>query len=174
MYTMTIKHVYLGRFAPFHNGHKLLLSELILQYGQQNVLVLIGSTNTINERTPYTFEDRRDIIRFSFPDIEVLPLPDGKPNLVYFDGTTNEKWLSNIEDIANARDEKFIFYGGSPADLEILARRFETKIIVSREILKVSATEVRELIKNGELEKLASMVDPNALSHIISTHKKFL
>lgn len=171
---MTIKHVYLGRFAPFHNGHKLLLSELVLRYGQQNVLVLIGSTNTINERTPYTFEDRREIIKISFPNLEVLPLPDGKPNLVYFDGTTNEKWLSSIEDIAKARDEKFIFYGGSPVDLEILAQRFETKIIVSREILKVSATEVRGLIKNGELEKLADLVDPNAIALIISAHKKFI
>ncbi len=171
---MTIKHVYLGRFAPFHNGHKLLLSELVLRYGQENVLVLIGSTNTINERTPYTFEDRREIIQISFPGLEVLPIPDGKPNLVYFDGTTNEKWLSSIDDIAKARDEKFIFYGGSPVDLSILALRFETNVIVSREVLKVSATEVRELIKNGELEELTALVDPNAASRIISTHKKFL
>ncbi len=168
------KHVYLGRFAPFHNGHKLLLSELVLRYGQQNVLVLVGSTNTINERTPYTFEDRREIIKISFPDLEVLPLPDGKPNLVYFDGTTNEKWLNSLEEIAKARDEKFVFYGGSPEDLQILAKRFETNVIVSREILKVSATEVRELIKNGEHGKLAGVVDPNALGRIISAHKKFL
>ncbi len=168
---MKTKHVYLGRFAPFQNGHKLLLSELVSRYGQENVLVLVGSTNTLNKRTPYTYEDRKEIIEVSFPDIEVLPLPDGKPNLEYFDGTTNELWLDNIERIARERGEKFIFYGGSEMDLEILSQRFETQVFVSREIVKVSATQVREAIENKDMDRIKELVDPKSVELVTRKYK---
>ena len=171
MYTMKTKHVYLGRFAPFHNGHKKLMSELVLRYGQESVLVLIGSTNTLNKRTPYTYEDRKEIIEVSYPDIEVLPLPDGKPNLEYFDGTTNDAWLDNIERIAAERGEKFVFYGGSELDLEVLSQRFETKVIVNREILKISATQVREAIENQDMDRIKELVDPKSVELVISKYK---
>lgn len=171
---MKTKHVYLGRFAPFHNGHKLLLSELVLRFGLENVLVLVGSTNTLNKRTPYTYEDRKEIIEVSFPKVEVLPLPDGKPNLEYFDGTTNEAWLDNIERIATERGERFVFYGGSELDLEVLSQRFETKVIVSREVLKISATQVRETIVKKDLDRIKELVEPRAVDFIISNHKGFI
>lgn len=171
---MTTKHVYLGRFAPFHNGHKLLLGELVSRFGSESVLVMIGSTNTINRRTPYTYEDRKEILGVSFPNIEVLPLPDGKPNLVHFDGTTNEAWLDSIEEIARSREEEYVFYGGSTADLEVLAQRFRTEIIISREVLNISATMIRSLIENNDLEKLVQLVDPNAVDIIISKFRKFI
>lgn len=169
---MKTKHVYLGRFAPFHKGHILLLSELVSRYGQENVLVLVGSTNTLNKRTPYTYADRKEIIEVSFPDIEVLPLPDGKPNLEYFDGTTNEVWLDNIERIATARGEKFVFYGGSELDLEVLSQRFETRIIVSREILKISATQVREAIENKDMDRIKELVDPKSVELVTRNYKR--
>lgn len=171
---MITRHVYLGRFAPFHKGHRLLLDEMTKRYGQDSVLVVVGSTNTLNRRTPYTYEDRAEIIKISFPGIEVIPLPDGKPNLEYFDGTTNEAWLDSIEAVAKSRGEKFVFYGGSEADLEVLALRFETKVIVSREILKLSATEVRSLIEIGDKDRLSNVVDPRSIDLIIDKYKNFL
>ena len=168
---MKTRYVYLGRFAPFHNGHGRLLSMMVEKYGVENVLVLVGSTNTLNSRTPFTYEDREEIIRISFPDVEVLPLPDGKPNMVYFDGTTNKIWLDSIEEIAKDRNEKFVFCGGSEVDLEILAERFETMILLDREVYKVSATEVREKINKRELKTLAKMVDPKALDLILTRIK---
>ncbi len=168
---MKTKHVYLGRFAPFHNGHRLLLSKLISEYEVGNVLVLIGSTNTLNKRTPYTFEARKKIIGVSFPEVEILPLPDGKPNLEYFDGSTNSLWLDNIERIARERGEKYIFYGGDSVDLAILSERFETKVIVSREIIIMSATKVREMIRGNDLVNLTEAVDPKAIELIISEFK---
>ncbi len=168
MYTMDTKHVYLGRFAPFHNGHKRLLESLIAKVGKNKVLVLIGSSNAVSARTPYTYEDRKKIILMSYPDIEILPLPDSKPNLEYFDGTTNELWLNKIEELALSRGESFKFYGGLEEDLEILAERFETEILIKRSETEniCSATEVRKLIEKKDFKNLEKYVDEKAMELI--------
>ncbi len=170
---MKNKHVYLGRFAPFQNGHIRLTKKLIEQVGTENVLVLVGSSNTLNHRTPYTFEDRKKIIEVSFPDLEILPLPDSKADLIYFDGSTNDIWLDSIEKMASERSEKFVFYGGSTQDLEVLAQRFETNILVDRHAPseKMSATQVRELIKAGKTEEITKLVDTNAIELIINKYQ---
>lgn len=171
---MKTRYVYLGRFAPFHNGHKRLLSEMVRQFGSESVIVMIGSTNTLNARTPYIYEDRAEIIRVSFPEIEIIPLPDGKPNLEYFDGTTNEAWLDSIESIAREKNEEFIFCGGSRADLEVLATRFKTIVLVSRQQINISATEIRKAIASGKIESLTEMVDSKAVELIVNKIKTLI
>ena len=170
---MREKHVYLGRFAPFHNGHKKLLSALINKVDIKNVLVLVGSSNAISKRTPYGYEDRKKIIATSFPDIEILPLPDGKPNLEHFDGSTNEQWLKSIEELAMSRGERFKFYGGLEQDLKILAEKFETEILINRCDMKnvCSATEVRKLIEDKDYKNLEKFVDIKAMDLIINCYK---
>lgn len=106
--------------------------------------------------------------------MEILPLPDGKPNLEYFDGTTNEAWLDSIEAIAKARKERYVFCGGDKADLEVLAQRFETKVEISREVLVVSATQIRELLVKKDYERLSKFVDPKATEIIIKKFKSFI
>lgn len=171
---MKTKHVYLGRFSPFHLGHKLLLQKVVDKYGIENTLVIIGSSNTLNSRTPYTYEQRREIVLKSFPGIEILPLPDAKPDLLYFDGSTNDLWLDSIENIARSRNEGFVFYGGSAEDLAILAERFETKILVDRknEGGMMSATKVREAIAKGEFDTLKNLVEEDALDLILNNYSK--
>ncbi len=171
---METKHVYLGRFAPLHNGHKRLILRLIERFGKEKVLILIGSSNSISKRTPYTYEDRAEILKASFPDLEVLPLPDGKPNLEYFDGSTNDLWLNNIDDLAKARKEKFVFYGGSEDDLKILSEKFETEVIIDRlgEGEGLSATIVRDLIVKNNVEELKKYVDEKAINLILEKYIK--
>ncbi len=169
---MTKKHVYLGRFAPFHGGHARQLKKVIEIAGISNTLVLIGSSNAISKRTPYTYEDRAKIIKISFPKIEILPLPDGKPNLEYFDGSTNSLWLDNLERLAKERDEEFVFCGGSREDLEVLAEKFETCFLVDRFIAGegLSATMVREAIVSKKTDELAKYVDRKAMSLILEKY----
>lgn len=171
---MKTRYVYLGRFAPFHNGHRALLSRAIEKWGADSVLLMIGSTNTLNKRTPYTYEDRRLIIRASFPNLEILPIPDGKPNLEHFDGSTNGEWLDSIDKIALEREERFVFLGGSKEDLEVLSERFETIVLIDRTEKKISATEVREMIKTNNTLELKKVVDPSAIEIIIERFKKFI
>jgi cytidyltransferase-like protein len=171
---MTTRHVYLGRFAPFHKGHLRLILKLIAKVGRENILILIGSSNNVNKRTPFTFEDRAKIIKVSIPEIEILPLPDGKAGVEYFDGSTNDMWLDSLEKLAQERKEKFIFYGGSELDLEILAQRFETRLLIDRfeEGEGLSATKIRELIVNRNIKELEKFVESEAMDLIINNYQK--
>jgi hypothetical protein len=113
-----------------------------------------------------------EIIR-TLPFFRILPLPDGKPNLEYFDGSTNGRWLDSIENLANSRKEEFVFYGGSKEDLADLAERFETKVLVDRfvEGEDLSATKVRDHIIKKETEELEKYVDKKAIKLILDKYK---
>lgn len=143
-------------------------------FGAGEALVLVGSSNSISRRTPYSYEDRVEIIRMSFPKIEISPLPDGKPNLEYFDGSTNSIWLDSIEGLARERQEKFVFYGGSKEDLEILAERFETHLVIDRyrDGEGLTATQLRKMILEGKIEELKKYVDEKALVNILEKFQK--
>lgn len=53
--------VFIGRFQPFHNGHKAVI-EKALEIADR-VIVLVGSSNLARStRNPFTFEERRDMI----------------------------------------------------------------------------------------------------------------
>lgn len=137
-------HVYLGRFAPLHDGHKMLLAKLIKNFGLKNCLVLIGSVNEIDDRTPFLFETRKKMVTDSFPGIRVLALP----NL-----NNDHDWLVSITKLEKKLGHKFVFYGGSLEDLAILAERFETHVLVDRfvEGMGISATEIRKTLTKTDL-----------------------
>lgn len=53
--------VFIGRFQPFHNGHKRVIDRAFDL--ADNVLVLVGSSNrSRSERNPFTFQERSDMI----------------------------------------------------------------------------------------------------------------
>lgn len=147
---MKQKSVYLGRFSPFHKGHQAQLQRIIDEYGIENVLVIVGSSTSINRRTPYSFEARKQMIQTIFPKVEVIGLPDANPEIEVFDGTTNDKWLDSLENLAKARGEKFTFIGGSEIDLLVLSKRFETEQFISRfdDGKCISGTAIRDAINS--------------------------
>ena len=53
--------VFIGRFAPFHLGHAAVIDEIIadglIPY------VIVGSANVLDERTPYSVDDRASIVK---------------------------------------------------------------------------------------------------------------
>ncbi len=156
--------VFLGRFSPFQRGHASIVEEMIRVNGMENCLIMIGSSNTLNERTPYTYEQRAEMVKAVFPEIKTIPLPDGKPGLVYFDGSTNEEWLDNIEKIQKEQQTKFVFYGGSKEDLEILAQRFETVVLVDRKKSpEITATNVRSALDKNDQEMLEKLLDQRVI-----------
>lgn len=167
--------VFTGRFAPLHKGHQMTIDAMTKENGIENCLILIGSSNSYTERTPYTFEQRREMIMAIYPKIKTLPLPDVKPELKHFDGTTNTIWLERIKKIEKDLNTKFIFYGGSKEDLEILATTFETRIPIDRNKkgLNISATLVREALGKNDTQALKRMVDPRILNLVIMGYNTF-
>ena len=55
----------LGRYQPFHNGHKALFKEIIRKTGQ--VVIMIRNTEGIDDSNPFNFETvKRNILQKDF------------------------------------------------------------------------------------------------------------
>ena len=148
--------VQLGRFAPYHLGHRMITDKMIEINGIENSMVMIGSSNALNHRTPFTFEQRKEMINMNYPGLQVIALPDVKPELIQFDGSSNKVWLKQIMKIEERLNADFVFYGGSEEDLEVLDILFDTEVVVDRQTegMELSATKVREAIKANKFELL--------------------
>jgi nicotinamide-nucleotide adenylyltransferase len=51
---------FVGRFQPFHKGHLFAIKQALKKFDK--VIIGIGSTNVIDERNPFTFEERKAMI----------------------------------------------------------------------------------------------------------------
>lgn len=68
--------LFIGRWQPFHNGHKFLIDEAIAK--SENVCVAIRNTE-ISEKNPYTVEQRIEMIKRVYGDaVEIIVIPDIK------------------------------------------------------------------------------------------------
>ena len=64
----------IGRYQPFHDGHKALIQKLLDE--GKNVCVAIRDT-IISEDNPYSYEQRKQMIEKVFQDkIEIIKIPD--------------------------------------------------------------------------------------------------
>jgi bifunctional NMN adenylyltransferase/nudix hydrolase len=75
--------VFIGRFQPFHNGHKHVIDTALSM--SKHVIILIGSSNSSrNSRNPFTFEERKQMILDAYQgtpynqvkNLEILPIED--------------------------------------------------------------------------------------------------
>ncbi|KKS94674.1 MAG: hypothetical protein UW68_C0036G0006 [Candidatus Collierbacteria bacterium GW2011_GWB1_44_6] len=158
-------HVFLGRFAPLHVGHQRMINTLIARHSAKNILLLIGSSNSYNSRTPYTYEERKSMIEAAYPGVRVLPFPDINPSKIFFDGSTNGLWLDRLEKLADKMEAKFIFYGGCAEDLAVLSERFQVEIVHNRDHKDhgESATQVRQALETSDDQILEKMLNPEVL-----------
>jgi bifunctional NMN adenylyltransferase/nudix hydrolase len=88
---MTKLAVFIGRFSPFHNGHAKIV-DTALKQGFDRVLILVGSANRPrSERNPFSFEERKNIIKTIYSDMRVIvePLND----IAYND----QLWISQVQ-----------------------------------------------------------------------------
>jgi adenylylsulfate kinase len=69
--------LFIGRWQPFHNGHKTLI-ETVLREGK-NVVVACRDT-PLSDSDPYTFEERRQMILDEMSQwgdrVQVILIPD--------------------------------------------------------------------------------------------------
>lgn len=86
--------VFIGRFQPFHNGHKAVIDTALEQ--AREVVVVIGSSFAARSiRNPFTFEERKAMIEAVFPTdrVKVVPVSD----YPYDDN----KWVNAIQKIVD-------------------------------------------------------------------------
>ena len=101
--------VFIGRFQPFHNGHKAVI-EAALEQAKEVVVVVGSSFAARNIRNPFTFEERKAMIEACFdkpqhfdytgpqgrnktPRVKVVPVSD----YPYDDN----KWVNAIQKIVD-------------------------------------------------------------------------
>ena len=61
--------VFIGRFSPFHNGHKAVIETALEQ--AKEVVVVVGSSFAARSiRNPFTFQERKAMIEACFTDVK--------------------------------------------------------------------------------------------------------
>lgn len=157
------------RFQPLHNGHNLLIESSLKE--NEHTIVLIGSSNIINQQNPYNFEIRKKIISQNFTGdyINIYSLPDVE---------TDELWIQNIISHFPEDTKKIKLYCGKQnMDSAIISVNkfrskfpFEIEVIeISRSIIPVSATQIRTAFKSNNmifLKKYLSKITIDIIKNI--------
>lgn len=87
-----MKAVYLGRFQPLHLGHKKVIEEYKDEF--ESFALIIGSADkSRTEENPLTAEEREEIIKECFPDLEILHKDDHE---------SDQQWSEELEDKVEA------------------------------------------------------------------------
>lgn len=85
--------IYIGRFQSFHLGHAYVV-DIALEHSKR-VILMVGSANRPRtDSNPWTFLERRDMIRSAYPNVSperliILPLNDVEYN--------DPAWLGNVQ-----------------------------------------------------------------------------
>jgi bifunctional NMN adenylyltransferase/nudix hydrolase len=81
--------VFIGRFQPLHLGHQEVIDRA--RKLATNVLVLVGSAGVARSvRNPFTYEERREVIKNLYPEVHVLPIHDHTYN--------DNAWIVEVQD----------------------------------------------------------------------------
>lgn len=84
--------VYIGRFQPFHNGHKAVIDKALEL--AQSVIVLIGSANEPRTiKNPFTWQERAWMIRETYGDVHLDCFPI-ETNLY-----NDQSWVVQVQSI---------------------------------------------------------------------------
>lgn len=164
-----------GRFQPFHDGHKHLVDNAIALSGMSGLTVIFigSSTSEASERNPFNFYKRVDMIsetykNYTDSNIIICPLPDFK---------TDKEWTDHIDQV---------LYDLSSDDVVITAvvndKDEDTK--TSNSLLKnvkgchikyidtftdISGTEIRNMINDGcDIRSIKHI--PNGTKAVLMEH----
>lgn len=138
---MNNRAVIVGRFQPFHEGHKQVVDSYIDEY--ELVLAIGSASEEGTEENPLSFEDRKKIIRGCYPEVEIVGLEDFER-----DDEGNRKWLEHLKEETGA--EKVISRNSL---VKSLIRDDSELELVEQDLYDpniYSGTEVRRRIKSGE------------------------
>ncbi len=142
--------VFIGRFQPFHNGHKAVIDAALKQ--AKEVVVVVGSSFAArNIRNPFTFQERKAMIKAVFPDdrVKVVPVSD----YPYDDN----KWVNAIqkivdEAIPHAQDVGLIGHSKDSTSYYLnIFPRWKNHVEVE-DIGGINATDIRKMMFGDNLQ----------------------
>lgn len=146
-----IRGVYVGRFNPLHKGHQAVINYMISECGNDNSLLLLGSSNApFTLRHYFSYDERSKIIQSIYPSLTVAGIPDYP---------TDNEWLKALDDILKIKfdNTEVVYFGGCEEDLQFFLQNGRNCKILNRfdgTTPNISATEVRDaLIYKRPLDK---------------------
>ena len=165
--------IYIGRFQPFHNGHKYIIEEGLKI--SNTIIVFCGSSNqTRTLKNPFTYTERRKFILNSFSElyinkIQVAPLDDCENDI---------EWIKNVEKkvqkiIKNTPENRVALIGHTKDNSCYYLKLFEKwKYFEIKNFADIDATYIRNVIFNTtdkyQIENtLNKLVPPKVLKFIL-------
>lgn len=149
--------VMIGRFQPFHLGHKNVVDLALSKV--DNLLILIGSAQEKGtERNPYSYEQRKAMIKAIYGDkVRAEPIFD-------IGVGDNPLWWDYVLKRCNELSfpPNVLFGGGEAKHASWLKESGIAYLSVDRAILPISSTVIREKMKAND-ESWKELVDPRIL-----------
>lgn len=133
--------MYLGRFQPFHNGHKYIV-EWMLEECERVVIVIGSSDKKGTVQNPFPAWERVSMIKSVYPgsQVDIVCLPD-RPSI-----TSDSSWGSYVmENLANYGFYPDAVYQGFETERSSWWHNYPNVCVenVSRLDIPVSATLIR-------------------------------
>lgn len=128
-----MRTAFIGRFQTFHRGHK----DVVEQYSEEDLVIVIGSAGkSRTDENPLNAQEREEIIRECFPDIEIFKIQDQE---------SDEAWLREVLEKTNA--EKIV--SGNEKVQKIAEDRAKVEKPRMHQPEIYSGSEVRRRINSG-------------------------
>jgi bifunctional NMN adenylyltransferase/nudix hydrolase len=139
--------VFIGRFQPFHLGHKAVI-DAALEKAKEVVVVVGSSFAARNIRNPFTFQERKAMIESVFPSdrVKVVPVSD----FPYDDN----KWVNAIqkivdETVPDAKDVGLIGHSKDSTSYYLnIFPRWKNHVEVPN-VDGINATDIRKMLFDG-------------------------
>jgi len=145
--------LFIGRFQPFHKGHLFALRQVLKKFDK--VIIGIGSINVLNEKNPFTFEERKRMIKESLKNFKgkykIIGISDFPDDLEWRNYCLKKANFDVV--VTGSAWVKKCFEGIKPV---VKPKFLERK--------KYSATRIRELIRKNE--KWENLVPKNVARYI--------
>lgn len=133
----------IARWRPVHLGQQVVLEALLEQAAW--VKIGVGSSNTYDYRSPFTFEETSDMLQLvlgKYSNYEIIAVPD------LFNGP---KWRSMVLELFGELD---LFVSDNPYVTELMKNDYEiikpVRLVPMEKRIAVSGTMVRKAMARGE------------------------
>ncbi|MCH8518868.1 adenylyltransferase/cytidyltransferase family protein [Candidatus Gracilibacteria bacterium] len=160
--------LYIGRFQPFHNGHKLVVDTMLAEV--DTAVVCIGLSEGA-EKNPYDYHTRLHFLTHLYPNI---------PHIHFFplaDLESDTDWIKSILELPYIGNSGglIVYCGDRKNDsalqvIEVHQDMFEGIELnireISRDTIPVSGTEVRKDILAGNFDRANAKI-PVEVSEIL-------
>ncbi|MFQ3307299.1 MAG: bifunctional NMN adenylyltransferase/nudix hydrolase [Candidatus Midichloriaceae bacterium] len=163
--------IYIGRFQPFHLGHKYVV-EKGLSIGEK-IIILCGSSNKkMDILNPWTYDERKIIINESFDnEVRERLIIDYVPD--FADDSSWINYIKNKVNILTDNNKNIGLIGHYKDSSSYYMNMFlDWECIEVENFKDINATDVREILfqnKKDVRENLKNMLPEKILDYIIES-----